>query len=64
MDSFEKDPIVQSGMQFAEQVWWTLAKRIMKLAGETYGWDEEQWRNANELFLRPNDYKIILQYSS
>uniref|UniRef100_A0A6C0DP86 Uncharacterized protein n=1 Tax=viral metagenome TaxID=1070528 RepID=A0A6C0DP86_9ZZZZ len=64
MDSFEKDPIVQSGMQFAEQVWWTLAKRIVKLAGETYGWDEEQWRTANELFLRPNDYKIILQYSS
>jgi hypothetical protein len=64
MEAFEQDPVIQTGIQFAEQVWWTLAKRILKKAGTLYNWDEEQWRTANELFLRPNDYKVLIDHSS
>jgi len=50
---------VERGRKFAELVWWTLAKRIMQLAGEMYQWDDDQWKEMTEHFLRPNDYKVI-----
>jgi hypothetical protein len=50
---------VKKGIVLVEQLWWSLAKRIVFLAGNLYKWDEEQWREANEKFLRPNDYKVI-----
>ena len=54
------DPRIQKGQAFAELLWWSLAKRIVKLAGEHYKWDDEQWREASEIFLRPNDYKVVV----
>jgi hypothetical protein len=53
------DPRVLRGKQLIEQLWWTLAKRILRTAGDLYKWDDDQWRQATELFLRPNDYKVI-----
>jgi hypothetical protein len=50
---------IADGKQFAEFLWWTLAKRIVLLAGELYGWNEEQWQTAQELFLRSNDYVVV-----
>ena len=47
------------GKQLVEQLWWSLAKRIVRIAGDMYKWDDDQWRQATELFLRPNDYKVI-----
>ena len=52
------DPRVAKGAAFAEMLWWSLAKRIVKIAGEHSGWTDEQWTAATELFLRPNDYTI------
>ena len=52
---------VKMGCEFAEQMWWSLAKRIVFLAGNLYKWDDEQWRDANEKFLRPNDYKVVVK---
>ena len=49
---------IAEGIQFAEFIWWTLAKRIVHLAGELYGWNDEQWQSAQELFLRSNDYVV------
>jgi len=54
------DPRVSKGVKFAEHIWWQLAKRIVLLAGEHYKWDEEQWRTAQEVFLRSNDYFVII----
>lgn len=54
------DARMTKGVEFAEQVWWSLAKKIVFLAGTLYNWDEDQWRDANEKFLRPNDYKVII----
>ena len=45
----------------AEQIWWSLAKRIVFLAGNLYNWDHEQWRDANDFFLRPNDYRVVVK---
>ncbi len=61
VDSVENNPRVRRGMQLVEQLWWQLAKQIIKKAGELYKWDDEQWRNMQELFLRPNDYKVVLK---
>lgn len=57
---FSTDEDIQRGKKLAEQLWWSLAKRILRIAGEIYGWDENQWRDAQELFLRPNDYSVIV----
>jgi hypothetical protein len=49
---------IEKGRAFAEIVWWSLAKRIVKIAGEHYNWTDEQWNQAYEIFLRPNDYSV------
>ena len=61
LESIEYNPRVRKGLQLVEQLWWQLAKQIVKTAGEMYGWDDEQWRDMQELFLRPNDYKVVLK---
>ena len=55
MDSTEK------GKRFLEHIWWSLAKRIVRIAGEEYNWKEEEWKTAMELFLRPGDYYITIK---
>jgi hypothetical protein len=54
------DDRIQLGTTLAEQIWWSFAKRIVFLAGNLYNWDDDEWRIANEKFLRPNDYKVIM----
>ncbi len=51
---------LELGKELAEQIWWNLAKKIVFLAAKLYEWDDEAWRIANEKFLRPNDYKVII----
>jgi hypothetical protein len=54
------DSRILRGTQLLEQLWWSLAKRIIQKAGDLYKWDDEQWRTVTEVFLRPNDYKVIV----
>ncbi len=56
----ETNERVLKGRQLAEHVWWQLAKRILKIAGEHYKWTEDEWKEMNDFFLRPNDYKVIV----
>ncbi len=49
---------IQKGKAFIEHYWRSLASRIVKIAGEHYKWDDDQWRDAMELFLRPGDYIV------
>jgi hypothetical protein len=51
---------VERGRKFAELVWWRFAKRILQIAGEHYKWDDDEWKAMTDFFLRPNDYKIIV----
>lgn len=54
---------IAKGKKLVEHLWWSLAKKIVLLAGNHYKWDDEQWKTAQELFLRPNDYKVIVELS-
>ena len=55
------DPRVEKGKKLVEFLWYRLAKKIVKLAGETYKWDEEKWEEASRIYLRPSDYKVIVK---
>ena len=54
------DNRVEKGREFAERLWFSLAKRILKIAGDHYKWTDEQWEENINLFLRPNDYRVII----
>jgi hypothetical protein len=51
---------VYKGREFAERFWFSLAKRILKIAGEHYKWDEQTWDENINLFLRSSDYSVII----
>jgi hypothetical protein len=55
----QPDPRVAKGKKLAELMWWSLAKRIVSLAGEEYKWTDEQWEQVGLVFLRPNDYFVV-----
>lgn len=56
---------IQEGKKLAELIWWTLAKHIVREAGDLYRWDDADWQRAQELFLRNNDYTVHVNlYSS
>ncbi len=50
---------LEKGVHFAEQFWFSLARRIVQIAGAHYKWTDEEWTEMMNLFLRPNDYKVI-----
>lgn len=48
------------GKRLAELIWWTLAKHIVRKAGELYKWDDAEWLKVQEIFLRNNDYTVTI----
>ncbi len=55
------DPRIEKGKKLVEFLWFRLAKKIVKIAGETYGWNEEAWEESQRIYLRPSDYKVIVK---
>ena len=55
------DARTEKGKRFIELIWWSLAKRIVRVAGEHYEWSEEEWKSALEVFLRPGDYTVVVK---
>lgn len=53
---------IAEGVKFAEFMWWTLAKRIVGIAGDLYKWDDSEWEVVKEKFLRSNDYTVVAKY--
>ena len=53
---------IAEGIKIAEFMWWTLAKRIVGIAGDLYKWDESRWEIVKEKFLRSNDYVVVAKY--
>ena len=49
---------VDKGREFAERFWFSLAKRILKIAGEHYKWDDVVWEENINIFLRSSDYRV------
>jgi hypothetical protein len=60
MEAIVNNERVKKGRDFLEQIWWRLAKQIIQKAGILYNWKDEDYRTAGELYLRPNDYKVIV----
>jgi hypothetical protein len=58
MDDEQEDARVKKGIYLAELIWWSLAKRIVRIASEHYKWDDDHLRQISDIFLRPNDYKV------
>lgn len=54
------DDRIQLGTKLAEDIWWNFAKKIVSIAKDLYNWNDDEWRIANEKFMRPNDYKVIM----
>ena len=54
----QEDIRIKKGKYLAELMWWSLAKRIVRIASEHYKWDDDHLRDISEIFLRPNDYKV------
>lgn len=52
------DPRVAKGAEFAELVWYTLAKRILTIARDHYGWPPEKEAEMVTQFLRTT-FKVI-----
>ena len=52
---------LEKGRAFAEFVWWSFAKKIFAIAADHYKWSEEDCNRAREIFLRPNDYRVIVK---
>ena len=61
MEQVEASIRIQRGKRFAEQIWWSLAKRIVRMAGELYQWNDKEWQEFQDMFLRPNDYSVVLK---
>lgn len=51
---------MNEGIKLAEMIWWSLAKKIVLHAGELYAWSDEDWVKVQEIFLRNNDYKVVV----
>jgi hypothetical protein len=54
----DNDQRILDGKQFAETIWWKLAKRIVQIAGELYAWDNDTWEEMQDIFLRPSNYSV------
>ena len=53
------DPRVEKGKELAEMIWWSLAKRIVRIANDHYKWDDYQLSEVTDIFLKPSDYTIV-----
>jgi hypothetical protein len=48
----------KEGLEMIESMWYSVAVKIVKLAIEVYGLDEEQAKALKEVFLKPNVYTV------
>jgi len=55
-----EDERMTEGKRIAELIWWSLAKHIVREAGELYKWDDAEWHKIQEIFLRNNDYTVVI----
>ena len=55
------DPDVQEGIELLESIWYVTAISIVELAIKIYGLSNAQADALKDVFLRQNDYSVILQ---
>ncbi len=55
------DPEVQEGIDILESVWYVLAVSIVEMAIDTYKLNEDQARALRDVYLKQNNYYVVLQ---
>lgn len=55
------DPRVLEGKDFLEAYWIRVAEKVVEKAIEVYGLSKEQGDALKTVFLRPNEYEIVLR---
>ena len=58
--ALRQDPRVEKGAKLLEQIWWRTAKRILLIAAEHYGWDDDQLIAAQDIFLKSSHYYVTV----
>ena len=54
------NPEVQEGVDILESIWYILAVSIVDMAITTYKLKDEQARALRDLYLKPNNYYVVL----
>jgi hypothetical protein len=55
------DPRIQQGKDFLEVYWIQVAEKVVATAIKVYGLSKEQGDALKTVFLRPNEYEIVLR---
>jgi hypothetical protein len=55
------DQRIEEGVEFLQSVFYETAYRIVTLAIKVYNLDFEQAAALRDVYLRPNDYQIMLR---
>lgn len=55
------DPEVEEGVEILEGVWFLLANRIVEMAIQVYGLDSSQASALREVYLKQNNYYVVLR---
>ena len=54
------DPEIQEGVELLESIWYLLAISIVEMAIRTYKLDEEQAQALKDVYLKQNNYYVVL----
>jgi hypothetical protein len=54
------DPEITEGVEILESIWFLTAIKIVDLAIKTYNLDEEQAKALKDVFLKQNNYYVVL----
>jgi hypothetical protein len=55
------DPEIQEGIDILESSWYLLAVSIIEMAIETYKLEDDQAHALRNLYLKQNNYFVLLQ---
>lgn len=55
------DPRVEEGIEILQNIWYSVAIKIVNLAIEVYNLDDSQASALKEIYLRPNDYIVQIR---
>lgn len=55
------DPRVEEGIEILQNIWYSVAIKIINLAIEVYNLDDSQAAALKEIYLRPNDYIVQIR---
>ncbi len=55
------DPEVKEGIEIIESIWYLMAISIVEMAIQTYELNEEQAQALKDVYLKQNNYFVVLK---